>query len=181
MDPNLLEDEIKDCDARGKLPKAIIVVDLLGQSADMDPIRSVADRFEIPVIEDAAEALGGSYRGRPAGSSGWCSAFSFNGNKIITTSGGGMLCSDDSEVVDQARFLSTQARDPGPYYLHSSVGYNYRLSNVLAAIGLAQLDVLPARSYCEGKSSFDSSNNTYLKFLASPSCPKPILANPTIG
>ena len=145
MDPNLLQEELEACDAAGRLPKAVIAVDLLGQSADMDAIRSITDRWEIPVIEDAAEALGGTYQGRPTGCSGWCSAFSFNGNKIITTSGGGMLCSDDEQVVEQARFLSTQARDPAAYYEHSTIGYNYRMSNVLAAIGLAQLDVLPQR------------------------------------
>ncbi|MEM7316489.1 MAG: aminotransferase class I/II-fold pyridoxal phosphate-dependent enzyme [Planctomycetota bacterium] len=145
LDPNLVEEEIKDCDQRGKLPKAIVAVDILGQSADMDAITSIADRYEIPVIEDAAEALGGTYKGRPAGNSGWCSTFSFNGNKIITTSGGGMLCSNDEAMIKQARYLATQARDPAPYYEHSTYGYNYRLSNVLAAIGLAQLEVLPQR------------------------------------
>ncbi len=145
MDPNLVEEELTDCARRGKLPRAIILVDLLGQAADIDTIRQIADRYEVPIIEDAAEALGASYRGRPVGQGGWCSTFSFNGNKIITTSGGGMLCSDDQRVIDQARYLSTQAREPLPYYHHEVVGYNYRLSNVLAGIGLAQLDVLPER------------------------------------
>ena len=145
IDPNLLEEELADCAKRGRIPKAIIAVDILGQSADIDAILQVASPYEIPVIEDAAEALGGSYKGRSVGSSCWCSIFSFNGNKIITTSGGGMLCSQDETLVEQARFLATQARDPVPHYEHSVIGYNYRLSNVLAAIGLAQLEVLDER------------------------------------
>jgi pyridoxal phosphate-dependent aminotransferase EpsN len=145
LDPNLVEEEVKECDRRGKLPAAIVAVDILGQSADMDAITSVADRYEIPVIEDAAEALGGTYKDRPAGASGWCSTFSFNGNKIITTSGGGMLCSNDEAMIEKARFHATQARDPAPYYEHTTYGYNYRMSNVLAAIGIAQLELLPER------------------------------------
>lgn len=145
MDPNLLAEELKACAQRNKLPRAIVVVDILGQAANLDPINELAAEYEIPVIEDAAEALGASYKGRPVGGSCWCSIFSFNGNKIITTSGGGMLCSNDEGLVRQTRFLATQARDPGPIYQHSHVGFNYRLSNVLAAIGLAQLEVLPDR------------------------------------
>ncbi len=145
MDPNLVEEELVECARRGKLPKAVVLVDLLGQAADIDSIRQITDRYDVPIIEDAAEALGASYRGRPVGSGGWCSTFSFNGNKIITTSGGGMLCSDDPQVIERARYLSTQAREPLPYYHHESIGYNYRLSNVLAGIGLAQLDVLSER------------------------------------
>lgn len=145
MDPNLLEEDLKESAAKGKLPKAVIAVDLLGQSADMDAILDVTGRYDIPVIEDAAEALGGRYKDRPAGASGWVSAFSFNGNKIITTSGGGMLVSDDEEVITHARHLSTQAKDPGPFYRHSEIGFNYRLSNVCAAIGIGQLEVLDER------------------------------------
>lgn len=150
MDPNLVEDELAEAAARGQLPKAIVLVDLLGQSADIDAIGELAARYGVPIIEDAAEALGATYKGDPVGSRGsntsiMCSTFSFNGNKIITTSGGGMLCSDDQQVVEQARFLSTQAREPVPYYEHKTHGYNYRLSNVLAAIGLAQLEVLDER------------------------------------
>lgn len=145
MDPNLLEEDLKESASKGKLPKAVIVVDLLGQSADMDAILDVTGRYDIPVVEDAAEALGGTYKDRPAGASGWVAAFSFNGNKIITTSGGGMLVSDDEEVINHARHLSTQAKDPGPFYRHSEVGYNYRLSNVCAAIGIGQLEVLDER------------------------------------
>lgn len=145
LDPNLLDEDLKDSAARGRLPKAVIAVDLLGQSADMDAILEITGRYDIPVIEDAAEALGGTYKGRPAGSSGWVSAFSFNGNKIITTSGGGMLASDDEEAIEHVRHLSTQAKDPGPFYRHSEVGYNYRLSNICAAIGIGQLELLPER------------------------------------
>lgn len=145
LDPNLLEDELTECAGRGRLPRAVIAVDILGQSADMDAICQIAGRYEIPVIEDAAEALGGSYKDRPAGASGWASIFSFNGNKIITTSGGGMICSDDGQLAENARFLATQARDPAPYYLHTQIGFNYRLSNVLAAVGLGQLEVLDQR------------------------------------
>ena len=145
MDPNLLEEELKDCAQRGRLPRAILVVDILGQSADLEAIQDIAGRYEIPVIEDAAEALGGKYRGRSVGKTAWCSVFSFNGNKIITTSGGGMLCSDDQLLIEKTKFLATQARDPAPYYQHSEIGFNYRMSNVLAAIGLAQLEVLDER------------------------------------
>ena len=145
LDPNLLEEDLKESASKGKIPKAIVVVDLLGQSADMDAILEITGRYDIPIIEDAAEALGGTYKDRPAGSSGWASAFSFNGNKIITTSGGGMLVSDDEDLIQHVRQLSTQAKDPGPFYRHSEVGYNYRLSNVCAAIGIGQMEVLAER------------------------------------
>ena len=145
LDPNLLEEELVDCARRGRLPQGVVVVDMLGQSADMDAILQITQRYEIPVIEDAAEALGATYKGQAAGAAGWASAFSFNGNKIITTSGGGMLCSNDAALIERARFWATQAKEPGPLYLHREVGFNYRLSNVLAAIGLAQLEVLDER------------------------------------
>lgn len=145
MDPNLLETDLRESAAKGKLPKAVVVVDLLGQSADMDAILEITSRYDIPVIEDAAEALGATYKDRAAGASGWVSAFSFNGNKIITTSGGGMLVSDDEEAINHIRHLSTQAKDPGPFYRHSEIGYNYRLSNICAAIGIGQLEVLKER------------------------------------
>ena len=145
LDPNLLEEELSESAARGKLPRAIVAVDILGQSADIDAINEIAARYGIPVIEDAAEALGATYHDRPVGSASWASVFSFNGNKIITTSGGGMLCSNDNELIEGTRFLATQAKDPGPIYHHSHVGFNYRMSNVLAAIGIAQLEVLPER------------------------------------
>jgi pyridoxal phosphate-dependent aminotransferase EpsN len=145
LDPNLFEEELAACAARGKLPRAVVAVDIYGQSADMDALCEIASRYEIPVIEDAAEALGSTYRGRHVGTKAWASFFSFNGNKIVTAGGGGMLCSNDSELASRARCLATQARDPAPHYQHSMVGYNYRMSNVLAAIGLGQLDVIDQR------------------------------------
>ena len=145
LDPALLDEELWECARRGRLPKAAIVVDLYGQSADHEPILAACATHGVPVIEDAAEALGASYRGAPVGRFGRCGVFSFNGNKVITTSGGGMLVSEDAEFVRRARFLATQARDPAPHYQHSAIGYNYRLSNVLAAIGRGQLRVLEER------------------------------------
>ncbi len=145
MSPNALERALADCAQRGKLPKAVILVDLYGQSCDMDPLLALSARYGVPVIEDAAEALGSAYKGRPNGSFGAFAALSFNGNKIITTSGGGMLLSDDEEAVARARFLATQARDPAPWYQHSTLGWNYRLSNVLAGIGRGQLAHLDER------------------------------------
>jgi dTDP-4-amino-4,6-dideoxygalactose transaminase len=145
IDPDLLDEELRLRAQRGRLPKAVIAVDLYGQCADYAAIEQACDRYEIPLIEDAAEALGASYRGKSAGRFGACAVFSFNGNKILTTSGGGMLVSDDARLVEQARFLATQARDPAPHYQHSVVGYNYRLSNVLAAIGRGQLQLLDDR------------------------------------
>lgn len=145
MDPDLLQEALEQSAARGKLPRAVIVVDLYGQCADYDRILPLCAEFQVPVIEDAAEALGATYRGRKAGSFGNCAVLSFNGNKIITTSGGGMLVSDDSDMIERARFLATQARDPAPHYQHSAVGFNYRLSNVLAAIGRGQLRLLADR------------------------------------
>jgi pyridoxal phosphate-dependent aminotransferase EpsN len=145
MDPMLLADELRDCAARGQLPRAVIVVDLYGQCADYQPLLEICAEFELPVIEDAAEALGATYRGRQAGSFGRMALLSFNGNKIITTSGGGMLLSDDSALIERARFLATQARDPAPHYQHSELGFNYRLSNLLAAVGRGQLRSLPER------------------------------------
>ncbi len=145
LDPGLLQDELRDASARGRLPRAVIAVDLYGQPADYDAILAACGRYGVPVVADAAESLGATYRGRAAGSMGRFGAFSFNGNKIITTSGGGMLVSDDGTLIERARFLATQARDPAPHYEHSVVGFNYRLSNVLAAIGRGQLRVLGDR------------------------------------
>ncbi len=200
MDPGLLREELVACAKRGRLPRAVIVVDLYGQCADYDPIVEACAEFEVPLIEDAAEALGAVYWGnvdevrsqkldgkgsrdqeikgssggsedmakgrvvsvstsqsatmdderttknaRQAGSFGACAAFSFNGNKVITTSGGGMLVSRDKSLVDKTRFLATQARDKAPYYQHSEIGFNYRMSNILAAIGRGQLRVLAER------------------------------------
>jgi len=145
MDPNLLEDLLKRKARLGKLPKAVIVVHLYGQAANMDAILEICERFGVPVIEDAAEALGATYKDRSPGTLGIAGIFSFNGNKIITTSGGGMLVSDDAEFIAHARKLATQAREPAPHYEHREVGYNYRLSNILAAIGRGQLRVLDER------------------------------------
>jgi dTDP-4-amino-4,6-dideoxygalactose transaminase len=142
MDPKLLAQGLEDAVKRGKLPKAVIAVDLYGQCADYDPILEVCRKHGVPVIEDAAEALGATYKGRAAGTFGEMAVLSFNGNKIITTSGGGMLLSPDKKYTDKALFLATQARDPAPHYEHSEIGYNYRLSNVLAAIGRGQLKSL---------------------------------------
>jgi dTDP-4-amino-4,6-dideoxygalactose transaminase len=130
---------------RGTLPAALIGVDLYGQCADWDPILASCAKYGVPVIEDAAEALGATYRGRPAGGFGALGVFSFNGNKIITTSGGGMLVATDPAVIRHTRHLATQARDPAPHYEHSELGFNYRMSNLLAALGRGQLQGLPAK------------------------------------
>jgi dTDP-4-amino-4,6-dideoxygalactose transaminase len=145
MNPELLEEALKKRDRIGKLPSAVVLVHLYGQSADIEPILQACNQYEIPLIEDAAEALGATYKGHSPGTFGRIGIYSFNGNKIITSSGGGMLVSDDSELVTKARFLATQARDPAPHYQHSQIGYNYRLSNVLAGIGRGQLRVLSER------------------------------------
>jgi dTDP-4-amino-4,6-dideoxygalactose transaminase len=171
MDPGLLREELAACVKRGKLPRAVIAVDLYGQCADYEPIAETCAEFGVPLIEDAAEALGATYWGRArdeakvennvnpasatsasipvvgrsAGSFGAAAAFSFNGNKILTTSGGGMLVSHDRSIVEKARYLATQAREPAPHYQHSEIGFNYRMSNILAAIGRGQLAVLPKR------------------------------------
>lgn len=146
LDPQRLEDHLAERAATGRaMPRAVMPVHLYGQTADMDAILEVCGRYEVPVLEDAAEAVGSSYKGRPAGSLSPVAAFSFNGNKIITTTGGGMLAARDPAWVEKARFWSQQARDPGVAYEHSESGYNYRLSNVLAGIGRGQLEVLDAR------------------------------------
>ena len=145
MSPDLLEEAIKDRIAKKIKPKAIIVVHLYGMPAKIDEIMTIARNYDIPVIEDAAEALGSKYKGKPVGTFGELGILSFNGNKIITTSGGGALISDNEEYINQARFLATQARDNAPYYQHSHIGYNYRMSNVLAGIGRGQLEVIDER------------------------------------
>jgi dTDP-4-amino-4,6-dideoxygalactose transaminase len=141
----LLEDELKHRAERGTLPKAAVVVDVCGQTADWEPIQALCRKYGVVMIEDAAEALGATYRGRQAGSLGDIGCFSFNGNKIITTSGGGMLVTNNQRWVEAARHLATQARDPAAHYEHSLQGYNYRLSNLLAAVGRAQLRKLETR------------------------------------
>ena len=145
MDPVLLEEAVKDRLSKGKKPKAIIPVHLYGMPANMEQILRVAAAYEIPVIEDAAEALGSVYKGRACGAMGELAILSFNGNKIITTSGGGALLSNNREAIRKARFLATQARDPAPHYQHSHIGFNYRMSNVCAGIGRGQMQVLHCR------------------------------------
>jgi dTDP-4-amino-4,6-dideoxygalactose transaminase len=145
MDPQLLKTALLEAKEKGRLPKAIIPVHLYGMPAKMDEILSIAREFNVPVIEDAAEALGSNIDNKPCGSFGEFGVLSFNGNKIITTSGGGALLSKNAEMIEKARFLATQARDTAPHYQHSHIGYNYRMSNVLAGIGRGQLEVLNHR------------------------------------
>ena len=145
MCPKALKLAFEAAEKAERLPKAVIVVDLYGQSADYDPIIEICGHYGVPVIEDAAEALGASYRSKKCGCFGKLGVLSFNGNKIITTSGGGMLLSDDEEMISKARFWATQSRDPAPWYQHSDIGYNYRLSNILAAVGRPQLEEIESR------------------------------------
>ena len=145
MSPRALQNAFQWAEKANKLPKAVILVNLYGQSADMGPLLEICDRYKVPVIEDAAESLGAKYRGQASGTFGKYGIFSFNGNKIITTSGGGMLVSNDLSALEKARFWAAQARDPAVHYQHSELGYNYRLSNVLAAVGRGQLRVLEDR------------------------------------
>lgn len=145
MSPQALERAFQVAKKENKLPKAVIVVHLYGQSARMDEITAICNAYQVPIIEDAAESLGSTYKGKMSGSMGDFGIFSFNGNKIITTSGGGMLVSNHIKSLQKARFLATQARDPAIHYQHSEMGYNYRLSNILAGIGRGQLEVLEER------------------------------------
>jgi dTDP-4-amino-4,6-dideoxygalactose transaminase len=145
MSPEYLEKAITDRISKGKKPKAIILVHLYGHPAKLEEILKISDKYNIPVIEDAAESLGSTYKGRMTGTFGKIGIYSFNGNKIITTSGGGALVSEDKSLVEQAYFLSTQARDKAAHYQHSQIGYNYRMSNVVAGIGRGQLEVLAER------------------------------------
>ena len=145
MDPLLLRTALKEAKINNKLPKAVIPVHLYGMPAKMNELLSIAKEYGVPIIEDAAEALGSSIENKPCGSFGEFGVLSFNGNKIITTSGGGALISDNAEMIEKARFLATQARDVAPHYQHSHIGYNYRMSNVLAGIGKGQLEVLSDR------------------------------------
>ena len=143
--PQRLREAITDRIKRGKKPKALILVHLYGMPAKLDELLAIAQEYTIAVLEDAAEALGARYRGRPLGSFGQVSVFSFNGNKILTTSGGGALLTPDTKLAKKALFLATQAKDPAPYYQHSETGYNYRLSNLLAGIGRGQMELLEDR------------------------------------
>ncbi len=145
MSAAALEKAFVAAEKAGRLPKAVIVVNLYGQSADMDPILALCNRYGVPMVEDAAESLGAKYKDKASGTFGRLGIYSFNGNKIITTSGGGMLVSEDRELIEKARFLATQARDPAPHYEHTQIGYNYRMSNILAGVGRGQLKVLEER------------------------------------
>jgi dTDP-4-amino-4,6-dideoxygalactose transaminase len=163
MDPSLLRNALEEAKVSGNLPKAIIPVHLYGMPAKMDEILSIAKEFGVPVIEDAAEALGSSIDNKPCGSFGEFGVLSFNGNKIITTSGGGALLSENGEMIEKARFLATQARDSAPHYQHSHIGYNYRMSNVLAGIGRGQLEVLNDRVDAR-RSNFQKYKNFFSKY-----------------
>ncbi|ASN05994.1 DegT/DnrJ/EryC1/StrS family aminotransferase [Virgibacillus necropolis] len=145
MSPFALRKALNEAALKGNLPKAIIIVNLYGQSSRMDELQLICNYYKVPIIEDAAESLGSTYKGKQSGTFGRFGIYSFNGNKIITTSGGGMLVSDDAEAMKRARFLATQARDKAPYYQHSVMGFNYRMSNLLAGVGRAQLKVLENR------------------------------------
>lgn len=145
MSPLALEKALASLGKRNIKPKAVIIVDLYGQSADMDRLLPLCEKYKVPVIEDAAEALGATYKGKANGTFGRFGVFSFNGNKIITTSGGGMVVSDDLEALKKIKFWATQAREPCRHYEHKEIGYNYRMSNIVAGIGRGQLKVLPDR------------------------------------
>lgn len=154
INPELLEHAILDRIAKGKKPKAAIIVHLYGMPASMNKIRNILNKYEIILIEDAAESLGSTYHGVHTGKGSFAAVLSFNGNKIITTSGGGALISEDNKLIEKARFLATQARDEAPHYQHSEIGYNYRMSNVCAAIGRGQLELLGERVK-QRRSNFD--------------------------
>ena len=145
MCPERLREALADRHRLGKKPKALLLVHLYGMPAKLDELLAIATEYELPVLEDAAEALGATWQQRPLGSFGQVGVFSFNGNKILTTSGGGALVTADAALARRARFLATQAKDPAPHYQHSEVGYNYRLSNLLAGIGRGQMELLPDR------------------------------------
>ncbi|MCM3790368.1 aminotransferase class I/II-fold pyridoxal phosphate-dependent enzyme [Domibacillus indicus] len=161
MSPAALEQAFREAEQNNRLPKAVIVVHLYGQNADMDPIMKLCNTYDVPVIEDAAESLGSTYKGRASGTIGTFGIYSFNGNKIITTSNGGMIVSNDRDALEKIRFWSTQAKDNAGHYQHSELGYNYRLSNVLAGIGRGQLLVLNERI-----SARQAIFNTYKKELS---------------
>ena len=172
MDPDLLEVCIKDRISKGKKPKAIILVHLYGMPAQMNQIMAIAKEYEIPVIEDAAEALGSTYKGKALGTFGLIGILSFNGNKIITTSGGGAILSDDETFIKKSKFLATQARDSAPHYQHTEIGYNYRISNICAGIGRGQMEVIRDR-IAQRRKNFEFYKksliaNTQINFLEEP-------------
>lgn len=158
VNPRLLEEAIKDRILKGKKPKAIILVHLYGMPSKMNEIMEISNKYDIPIIEDAAEAIGSTYYGQDLGTFGEIGIFSFNGNKIITTSGGGAMISDNPEYCKKAIFLATQARDDAPHYQHSEIGYNYRMSNIVAGIGRGQMEVLDERVVARRK-NFDFYRN----------------------
>jgi dTDP-4-amino-4,6-dideoxygalactose transaminase len=145
MDPNILKEAIRDLDKKGRRPSAVLPTDIYGQCADYDAINNICNEFEIPLIIDSAESLGGMYKNKPAGSNGKAAILSFNGNKIITTSGGGALLTDEKPIAEYARKLSQQSREPFPHYEHNEIGYNYRMSNIVAAVGIGQMQDLEWR------------------------------------
>lgn len=160
MSPEYLENAVRERIAKGKKPKAIILVHLYGQPAKIDEVKNIADKYEIALIEDAAESLGATFKGKMTGTFGVMGVYSFNGNKIITTSGGGALVSDRKDLITQARFLATQARDAAPHYQHSHIGYNYRMSNIIAGIGRGQMEVLQER-ISQRRANFDFYRNEF--------------------
>jgi dTDP-4-amino-4,6-dideoxygalactose transaminase len=171
MSPYLLEKAIKDRLNNGIKPKAILLVYLYGMPAKWDEISAIAQKYDIPIIEDAAEAMGSLYKGKPLGSLGEIGIYSFNGNKIITTSGGGALLSHSRELVEKADFLAQQAKDIAPHYQHSELGYNYKMSNILAGIGCAQMDVLEqrlAKRRANFQTYFENLKNLEVEFLHEP-------------
>jgi dTDP-4-amino-4,6-dideoxygalactose transaminase len=149
MNPDLLAEALAEAKRDNRLPKAVIAVDLYGQCCDYDRLETICAAYEVPLLIDSAEALGATYRNRPAGDAGWATVYSFNGNKIITTSGGGMLTSNDTALVERARKRSQQSRENHTWYEHAELGYNYRMSNIVAAIGVGQLQILPEILRCK--------------------------------
>lgn len=176
MSPEFLREAIEDRLKKGKKPKAIIPVHLYGMPAQIKEIMEIANTYEIPIIEDAAEALGSSIQGKKCGTFGKLGILSFNGNKIITTSGGGALVSDDESLINKARFLATQARDPAPHYQHSHIGYNYRMSNVVAGIGRGQMNVLEKR--IEARRANFEKYKSYFAYLSSKGFEISLLSEP---
>lgn len=172
LSPLALERALVDAQKRGTLPKLVVLVNLYGQSCDMDALLPLCERYGVPVLEDAAESMGARCNGRPSGSFGRFGFFSFNGNKIITTSGGGMLLSNSAEDMDKARFWATQARDKAPWYQHSELGYNFRMSNVLAGIGRGQLRVLEDR-VCARRAVFERYQSALADFSEVDFMPEP--------
>jgi dTDP-4-amino-4,6-dideoxygalactose transaminase len=159
MDVGLLADTLADLKKKNQLPKAVLPTDIYGQSCDMAAIRTLCDEYGVALVVDAAESVGTTYQGKHAGALADTATFSFNGNKIITSSGGGMLASHNKKLIDEARFLSQQARDPAPHYEHTTFGYNYRMSNIVAAVGRGQLEVLGAR-VARRRAIFEAYHNT---------------------